>query len=230
MHKISDNVAKVQSRIQKAEQEYHREPGSVQLIAVSKTKPFTDIRTAYACGLTHFAENYVQEALDKIEKLKDLAITWHFIGPIQSNKTRIIAENFSWIHSLDRYKIAHRLSEQRPVALPPLQVCLQVNISEEESKSGIAPNELEDIYRQIADLPNLTVRGLMAIPEPCADFDKQRKIFAELAAYLRELAALQKTQAKLDTLSIGMSADLEAAIAAGSTMVRIGTDIFGART
>lgn len=230
MHKISDNVAKVQSRIQKAELEYHRAAGSVQLIAVSKTKPFTEIRIAYACGLTHFAENYIQEALEKIDKLKDLAITWHFIGPIQSNKTRLIAENFSWLHSLDRYKIAHRISEQRPPTLPPLQVCLQVNISGEATKSGIAPHQLQEIYAQISALPNLTVRGLMAIPEPCADFDRQRKVFAQLADYLRELAALPIPSAKLDTLSMGMSADLEAAIAAGATMVRIGTDIFGARS
>ncbi len=230
MYKISDNIAKVQARIRKAELDYHREPGSVQLIAVSKTKSADEIRSAYDCGLNNFAENYLQEALDKMRVLQDLAITWHFIGPIQSKKTRHVAENFDWVHSIDRYKVAARLSEQRPNNLPPLKICLQVNISNESSKSGFSVAELPSIFDAVAELPQLQLRGLMAIPKKCANLTQQRKVFAQVASSLRELALTKKPKIALNTLSMGMSNDLEAAIAAGSTMVRIGTDIFGPRS
>ncbi|MFG1488153.1 YggS family pyridoxal phosphate-dependent enzyme, partial [Oceanospirillum sp. HFRX-1_2] len=171
-------------------------------------------------------ENYLQESLDKQQELADLDIIWHFIGPIQSNKTRAIAENFQWVHSVDRLKVARRLSEQRPAELPPLNICLQVNISAEASKSGITVDELPELAREVAALPNLTLRGLMAIPAPADTLDAQRK---PLAALRQAMEAIKAEHPQLDTLSMGMSGDLEAAIAEGSTMVRIGTAIFGAR-
>ncbi|MCP1641658.1 pyridoxal phosphate enzyme (YggS family) [Pseudomonas citronellolis] len=190
---------------------------------MSKTKPAADIREAHAAGLDDFGENYLQEALGKQVELADLALTWHFIGPIQSNKTRPIAEHFHWVHSVDRLKVAERLSAQRPADLPPLNVCLQVNVSGEDSKSGCAPEELPALARAVAALPNLKLRGLMAIPEPTEDIAAQRAAFARL----REL--LTALNLGLDTLSMGMSHDLEAAIAEGATWVRIGTALFGAR-
>ncbi|MCP1724003.1 pyridoxal phosphate enzyme (YggS family) [Pseudomonas citronellolis] len=190
---------------------------------MSKTKPAADIREAHAAGLDDFGENYLQEALGKQVELADLALTWHFIGPIQSNKTRPIAEHFHWVHSVDRLKVAERLSAQRPAHLPPLNVCLQVNVSGEASKSGCAPEELPALARAVAALPNLKLRGLMAIPEPTEDVAAQRAAFARL----REL--LTALNLGLDTLSMGMSHDLEAAIAEGATWVRIGTALFGAR-
>lgn len=223
MSTIAENIAKVRVRIREAEQAKNRTPNSVQLLAVSKTKPAADIREAYACGLIDFGENYLQEALGKQAELADLPLTWHFIGPIQSNKTRPIAEHFHWVHSVDRLKVAQRLSEQRPAHLPPLNVLLQVNVSGEDSKSGCSPEELPALAQAISQLPHLKLRGLMAIPEPTEDVAAQHAAFARL----REL--MQALNLGLDTLSMGMSHDLEAAIGEGATWVRIGTALFGAR-
>jgi len=223
MSTIAENIAKVRVRIREAEQAKNRTPDSVQLLAVSKTKPAAAIREAFACGLADFGENYLQEALLKQAELADLPLTWHFIGPIQSNKTRPIAEHFDWVHSVDRLKVAQRLSEQRPANLPPLNVLLQVNVSGEDSKSGCSPAELPALAQAVAQLPHLKLRGLMAIPEPTEDAAAQHAAFARL----REL--MQALNLGLDTLSMGMSHDLEAAIGEGATWVRIGTALFGAR-
>lgn len=223
MSTIAENIAKVRVRIREAEQAKNRTPDSVQLLAVSKTKPAADIREAFACGLADFGENYLQEALAKQAELADLALTWHFIGPIQSNKTRPIAEHFQWVHSVDRLKVAQRLSEQRPANLPPLNVLLQVNVSGEDSKSGCSPEELPALAQAVAQLPHLKLRGLMTIPEPTEDVAAQHAAFARL----REL--MHALNLGLDTLSMGMSHDLEAAIDEGATWVRIGTALFGAR-
>ncbi|ELR65320.1 Putative protein YggS [Photobacterium marinum] len=202
----------------------------MQLLAVSKTKPITAIEEAIAAGQFAFGENYVQEGVEKVQHFSSHqqadSLSWHFIGPIQSNKTRLIAEHFDWVHSIDRAKIARRLSEQRPADMPPLNVLLQINTSSEASKSGIAFEDLEALADEIAAMPNLVLRGLMSIPERADDYDSQYAAFKSLAD------AKEKLQAKhpqLDTLSMGMSGDMEAAIAAGSTIVRIGTAIFGAR-
>ena len=196
------------------------------LIAVSKTHPAEMVRAAAAAGQRNFGENYVQEALAKIAALSDLPLAWHFIGPIQSNKTRAIAEAFHWVHSVDREKIAVRLSEARPAHLPPLNVCIEVNVSGEASKSGVAPEALAALAKRVSLLPRLSLRGLMAIPEPTPDAELQRRCFRAL----RELKdALVGEGLALDTLSMGMSADLETAIAEGATMVRVGTAIFGER-
>jgi pyridoxal phosphate enzyme (YggS family) len=223
MSTIADNILQVSSRIQAATQAAHRDEHSVQLLAVSKTKPAEALREAYAAGLRDFGENYLQEALSKQLELADLPLIWHFIGPIQSNKTRAIAEHFAWVHSVDRLKIAQRLSEQRPADLPPLNICIQVNVSGEDSKSGCTPADLPALATAISDLPRLKLRGLMAIPEPTEDRAAQDAAFA----------AVQSLQASLnlplDTLSMGMSHDLESAIAQGATWVRIGTALFGAR-
>ncbi len=223
MSTIADNILQVSSRIQAATQAAHREEHSVQLLAVSKTKPAEALREAYAAGLRDFGENYLQEALGKQLELADLPLIWHFIGPIQSNKTRAIAEHFAWVHSVDRLKIAQRLSEQRPAELPPLNICIQVNVSGEDSKSGCTPADLPALAQAISELPRLKLRGLMAIPEPTDDRAAQDAAFA----------AVQSLQASLnlplDTLSMGMSHDLESAIAQGATWVRIGTALFGAR-
>ena len=223
MSTIAENIAKVRVRIREAEQAKNRTPGSVQLLAVSKTKPAAAIREAYAEGLADFGENYLQEALLKQVELADLPLTWHFIAPIQSNKTRPIAEHFHWVHSVDRLKVAQRLSEQRPANLPPLNVLLQVNVSGEDSKSGCSPEELPALAQAISQLPHLKLRGLMAIPEPTEDVAAQHAVFARL----REL--MHALNLGLDTLSMGMSHDLEAAIGEGATWVRIGTALFGAR-
>ncbi|WPP44273.1 YggS family pyridoxal phosphate-dependent enzyme [Pseudomonas sp. AN-1] len=223
MSTIPDNIAKVRTRIREAEQAGGRAAGSVQLLAVSKTKPPAALREAFACGQRDFGENYLQEALAKQAELADLDLAWHFIGPIQSNKTRPLAEHFAWVHSVDRLKIAERLSAQRPANLPPLNVCLQVNVSGETSKSGCSPEELPALAAAVAALPNLCLRGLMAIPEPTPDVAAQRAAFARLRA-LRDSLPLP-----LDTLSMGMSDDLEAAIAEGASWVRIGSALFGAR-
>jgi len=196
------------------------------LMAVSKKQPADAVRRAADEGLRDFGENYLQEALEKIQALSDLHLRWHFIGPIQSNKTRAIAEHFEWVHSVDREKIARRLSEQRPPGLPPLQLCLQVNISGEDSKSGVSPEDTLALADAIASMPRLQLRGLMAIPEASEDPECQRRAFARLR---ETLLSLQGKYPELDTLSMGMSGDLEAAIAEGSTIVRIGTDIFGPR-
>jgi len=223
---IAKNLTQIQQNISQYCQKYHRNPQDVRLLAVSKTKPSEDIRAAFNAGQVCFGENYLQESIDKIHELADLQIEWHFIGAIQSNKTREIAENFSWVHSVDRLKIAHRLSQQRPDSLPPLNICLQVNISNESSKSGFNINDIESAVNEIIKLPNIHLRGLMAIPAKADSFAGQRAIFSEMKILLRNL---HSQHAQLDTLSMGMSGDMEAAIAEGSTMIRIGTAIFGAR-
>jgi pyridoxal phosphate enzyme (YggS family) len=223
MSTIAENIAKVRERIREAAQAFQRDPETVGLLAVSKTKPAQAVREAHASGQIDFGENYLQEALAKQTELADLPLTWHFIGPIQSNKTKAIAEHFDWVHSVDRLKIAQRLSEQRPASLPPLNICLQVNVSGEASKSGCAPEELAELAQAVTQLPRLRLRGLMTIPEPSDDPQAQR----EPLARLRQLR--DSLDPDLDTLSMGMSQDLEAAIAEGATWVRIGTALFGAR-
>jgi len=223
MSTIADNISLVRERIRAAAQAVQRDESSVHLLAVSKTKPAQAVREAYAAGTRDFGENYLQEALGKQLELTDLPLSWHFIGPIQSNKTRAIAENFAWVHSVDRLKIAQRLSEQRPAELPPLNICIQVNVSGEASKSGCTPADLPALAQAISVLPRLKLRGLMAIPEPTDDRAEQDAAFATV----RNLQA--SLNLPLDTLSMGMSHDLESAIAQGATWVRIGTALFGAR-
>ena len=224
---IPENLERLRTRISRLEQEYGREPGSVQLLAASKAKEPELIRMARDCGQLHFAENYVQEALAKISSLADAGITWHFIGPIQSNKTRVLAEQFDWVHTVDRSKIAQRLHEQRPAAKPPLNVLLQVNVSNEASKSGISLVELPELAAEVASHSRLKLAGLMTIPAPTSDFVAQRQAFAILRAARTTLQNLGHVTCQ--HLSMGMSADFEAAIAEGATMIRIGTDIFGPR-
>ena len=226
MTTIASNLQAVHHAISTAAAVAGRHPSEVKLLAVSKTFAADALREAYHAGQTCFAESYVQEALDKIAALRDLAIEWHYIGPIQSNKTRAIAENFSWVHSVDRLKIAERLSEQRPAHLPPLQLCLQINISREASKSGVSPGESGALAHAIAKLPGLKLRGLMAVPAPCDDIAEQRLPFAQLRKLRDEL---NRQGLQMDTLSMGMSHDFAAAIAEGATIVRIGTAIFGDR-
>ena len=223
---IADNLKHVQAQIERACQAAGRSVGSVRLLAVSKTWGPEAVRAAQAAGQTAFGENYIQEAVDKIEALKDLALEWHCIGPIQSNKTRLVAEHFDWVHSVDRLKIAKRLSEQRPDHLPPLQVCIQVNVDGGETKSGVSPQELPALAQAVATLPRLQLRGLMTIPEPAETDAQMRAVHAQAKTLLE---ALRQQGLSLDTLSMGMSADMEAAIAEGSTMVRVGTAIFGKR-
>ncbi|MDA7418895.1 YggS family pyridoxal phosphate-dependent enzyme [Xenophilus arseniciresistens] len=228
MTTIGDQLQQVRARIHQACAIAGRDAAQVQLLAVSKTFGPEAVRAAHAAGQRAFGENYVQEALDKIAALQDLRaeLEWHCIGPLQSNKTRPVAENFDWVHSVDRLKIAERLSAQRPEGLPPLQLCLQVNVDGGANKSGVAPAELPALARAVAALPRVRLRGLMAIPEPAEGFEAQRALFARVAGLLDRL---RSEGLVLDTLSLGMSADLEAAIAAGSTMVRVGTAIFGQR-
>ncbi|MDN6318800.1 MAG: YggS family pyridoxal phosphate-dependent enzyme [Marinobacter sp.] len=230
MGSIADNLGGVTRLIQKATLQAGRKPGSVNLLAVSKTRSAEELREAVAAGQRAFGENYLQEALDKIEALTDLAdIDWHFIGPIQSNKTRQIASAFSWVHSVDRLKVARRLSEQRETDLPPLNICLQVNINNEQSKSGCKPEELPELVSEISKLPGLSLRGLMAIPDPDQAEPALRASFHRLANALNELKQTCPAAGPLDTLSMGMSGDLELAIAEGATWVRIGTSVFGKR-
>jgi len=220
------NIAKVQQRIRAAEKKYLRAEHSVHLLAVTKTRPASVIRQAAAAGLSDFGENYLQEALDKQAQLDDLNLQWHFIGPIQSNKTRAIAEHFSWVHSVDRVKIAQRLNDQRPEHLPALNICLQLNISAEANKSGVSTADLASLATAVAAMPRLRLRGLMAIPRASDDPEEQQAAFALVkTAFIK----LQQTHTDMDTLSMGMSKDMDAAIAEGSTMVRIGTDLFGVR-
>lgn len=226
MNPIAQQLEHVRARIAHAETQYGRAPGSVRLIAVSKAVPPEAIRAAHAAGQIRFGESYAQEAIGKIAVLRDLDIEWHFIGPIQSNKTREIAEQFVWVHSVDRLKIAQRLNDQRPPHAAPLNVCIQVNISGEVTKSGVAPDGVEDLARAIAALPRLKLRGLMAIPAPHDNFAQQRAALEPLRALYDRLRA---NGFALDTLSMGMSDDLEAAISEGATLVRVGTAIFGAR-
>jgi pyridoxal phosphate enzyme (YggS family) len=230
MSSIEENLQQVRQRITRSCHDAGRPEQSVTLLAVTKTFGATQLRRAHAAGQRDFGENYVQEALAKIEALADLRaqMCWHLIGPLQSNKTRVVAEQFDWVHSVDRLKIAQRLAEQRPAGLPPLQLCLQVNISGEASKSGLLPGEVAAVAQAVAQLPDerVRLRGLMAIPEPADSFDAQR---VPHRALREKLAALNDGGLGLDTLSMGMSADLEAAVAEGATIVRIGTAIFGAR-
>lgn len=225
---ISDNLQAIRHRIADAARACGRDPADILLLAVSKTKPDADIIAAHAAGQTAFGENYVQEGCDKAQRLGEagLALDWHFIGPLQSNKTRQVATWFDWVHSVDREKIAARLSEQRDPHRPPLNLCIQVNVSGETSKSGVAPDEVAALADAMAVLPRLALRGLMAIPEPTDDVALQRRRFAHLRQLKDDLNARGH---RLDTLSMGMSQDLEAAIAEGATIVRIGTALFGAR-
>lgn len=226
MSSTEHNLQQVRQRISAAAQQCGRDPQEITLLAVSKTKPASAVQEAAAAGQRCFGENYVQEGVDKIQLLANPALVWHFIGPLQSNKSRLVAENFAWCHTVDRLRIATRLNEQRPAELPPLNVLIQVNISDEQSKSGIALADLPALALEITRLPRLTLRGLMAIPAPEADYDRQLAVCRQMAAAFHQL---QQDYPGVDTLSLGMSDDMDAAIAAGSTMVRIGTAIFGAR-
>jgi pyridoxal phosphate enzyme (YggS family) len=232
MSLIRQNLQAITATIVATVQESGRSPDAVRLLAVSKTFGPEAVLEAVEAGQRAFGENYLQEGVDKIQAVQQAlggsgpALEWHFIGPIQSNKTRPIAEHFAWVHTVEREKIAQRLSEQRPAGLAPLQICLQVNISGEASKSGVTPQEVAALAHKVAALPNLTLRGLMAIPEPAEDFDQQRAAFAQLRTLYDQLRA---DGLALDTLSMGMSADLRAAIVEGATIVRVGSAIFGAR-
>ncbi|MWN32435.1 YggS family pyridoxal phosphate-dependent enzyme [Gilliamella sp. Pra-s65] len=230
MNTVRDNLLTIRSTIQKITEKCERDPNTIELIAVSKTKPVTLIKQAIDAGQLSFGENYVQEGVEKILHFKqthpNTPLTWHFIGPLQSNKSKLVAEHFDWMHTIDRFKIAKRLNDQRPTSMAKLNVLIQVNISQEASKSGILPNEVADLAKQILTLPNLNLRGLMAIPEIENDFDKQLHVFIKMQELLH---SLQADYPFMDTLSMGMSNDMQAAIIAGSTMVRIGTAIFGAR-
>lgn len=227
MTDICDNIRIVKDRIHTAARRFGRPPQSVSLLAVSKTWPEQAVREAWRCGQRAFGENYVNELIDKARLLAELNIEWHFIGHLQSNKSRAVAETAAWVHGIDRYSIAQRLSRQRGADRVPLQVCLQVNLSAEPSKSGVQPDQALPLLHMVRDLPNLQVRGLMSIPEPATDFAAQRAAFARL----RELFDNANREGlHLDTLSMGMSGDLEAAVAEGATIVRVGTAIFGERT
>lgn len=226
MTSVAENLQQLDEQIREYEQRYGRNANSVNLLAVSKQQSIEKIRAAAAAGARDFGENYLQEAESKIAALADLQLCWHFIGPIQSNKTRLIATLFDWVHSVDREKIARRLSEQRPPQMSPLNVCVQVNLSGEASKSGVSLADCATLCDQIALLPGLKLRGLMAIPAPISGLSEQRRAFAPLADLFQQL---QRLHPDMDTLSLGMSNDFEAAIAEGSTMVRLGTAIFGPR-
>jgi pyridoxal phosphate enzyme (YggS family) len=223
---VSANWVQVRKRIELACLAVGRSPDAVKLLAVSKTKSAEAVREAHAAGQMAFGENYIQEGVDKIAALADLSLEWHCIGPIQSNKTKLVAENFAWVHSIDRFKIAERLSAQRPANLPPLQVCLQVNVDGGSNKSGVSPDELLALAQAVAKLPRLQLRGIMTIPEPAETECAARKVHHEAKALFDSLNA---ADLRVDTLSMGMTGDLEAAIAEGSTCVRVGTAIFGAR-
>ena len=224
---VSDNLVQVRKRIALASQAVGRSPEAVKLLAVSKTMPAQAVREAYAAGQLAFGENYIQEGVDKIASLADLPLEWHCIGPIQSNKTKLVAENFAWVHSIDRLKIAERLSAQRPSHLSPLQVCLQVNVDGGSNKSGLAPEELLALAQAVAKLPHLQLRGIMTIPEPAETEVEARAVHHQAKTLFDNL---NHAGLKLDTLSMGMTSDLEAAVAEGSTCVRVGTAIFGARS
>lgn len=226
MSQIGDKLQIIGANINQFAMKYQRNPDEIKLLAVSKKHPVSMVREAFDAGQRAFGENYVQELLDKADALADLPIEWHFIGPLQSNKTRKIAQTASWAHTIDRLKIAKRLNEQRPDELPPLSVCMQINVSGEASKSGVSFNELPELAAGISQLENLKLRGLMAIPAPENDFLKQREAFAQVREAQQSLI---KQGFQLDTLSMGMSNDMEAAIAEGATIVRIGTAIFGKR-
>ncbi|WP_182057859.1 YggS family pyridoxal phosphate-dependent enzyme [Pantoea sp. ME81] len=227
MTSIEHNLQQVRERIATAAARCGRAPEEITLLAVSKTKPASAVAEAIAAGQQAFGENYVQEGVEKVAELAAHPdLQWHFIGPLQSNKSRLVAENFAWCHTVDRERIAHRLNDQRPAALPPLNVLIQVNISDENSKSGIMLEAIPALAAQIAALPRLRLRGLMAIPAPESDYDRQFAVCQQMADAFN---ALKQDYPDVDTLSLGMSDDMDAAIAAGSTMVRIGTAVFGAR-
>lgn len=226
MTTIADKLEAVRARIAAACAAAGRDPSEVTLLAVSKTFGPDAVRQAHAAGQAAFGENYIQEAVAKIEALRELPLQWHCLGPIQSNKTRLVAQHFDWVHSVDRLRIAQRLSEQRPAGLAPLQVCLQVNVDGGATKSGVAPHEVSALAHAVARLPRLRLRGLMGLPEPAPDFAAACTVHRQARALFEQL---QAEGLPLDTLSLGMTADLEAAIHAGSTMVRVGTAIFGQR-
>ena len=226
MTMIANNLQQLRARLQQACTQAGRAPQEVTLLAVSKTFAADAVAQAYAAGQHAFGENYIQEAIEKIAALDHLPLQWHCIGPIQSNKTRLVAEHFDWVHTVDRLKIAQRLSEQRPPHLAPLQVCIQVNVDGGPTKSGVAPQDALALARQVAVLPRLQLRGLMCIPEPAPDFVAACAVFARARSLFDSVIA---AGVPLDTLSMGMSADLEAAVASGSTMVRVGSAIFGKR-
>jgi pyridoxal phosphate enzyme (YggS family) len=223
---LANNIAKLRERVRFSAGKSQFSNGDVTVVAVSKTRPAQDIRAAHACGLTDFGESYLQEALQKISALQDLHLVWHFIGPVQANKTAAIATHFDWVHSVDRIRVAKRLNEQRPPQLPPLQVCLQVNISGEDSKSGVSLDELPQLARAVLALSRLRLRGLMAIPAAEANSRQQQESFRRMREALAQLRCLAPD---LDTLSMGMSEDMEVAIMAGATIIRVGTAIFGPR-
>ncbi len=226
MNNIEKNLAGIHQQIEQTAIDYNRPAGDITLLAVSKKKPASDIRLAYQSGQVDFGENYLQEAQLKIAELTDLDIVWHFIGPIQSNKTKSLATSFDWVHCVDRVKIAQRLNDQRPESMPPLNICIQVNVDLETSKSGVIPAEVMGLAEGLRNMPNIRLRGLMAIPAQRVDFESQRKPFKLLASLLEDL---QQQDFECDTLSMGMSHDMQAAIAEGSTLLRIGTAIFGER-
>ena len=230
MNTVQDNLLNIKNEIAEIAKKCERDPNTIQLIAVSKTKPVEQVIEAINAGQLAFGENYVQEGVEKIQyfekNMPNNDLKWHFIGPLQSNKSKLVAEHFDWMHTIDRFKIAQRLSDQRPNHMAKLNVLIQVNISQEASKSGVKPEEVADLVKQIVTLPNLNLRGLMAIPEIENDYDKQFNVFTKMQQLLQ---SLQKDYPFMDTLSMGMSGDMQAAIVAGSTMVRIGTAIFGAR-
>ena len=226
MADIEHNLGKLLSRIRELELLYGRTPGSVKLLAVSKTRTVEEIKSAMACGQYHFGENYMQEALAKIRAINNPRITWHFIGPIQANKTGPVAEHFSWVHSIDRLKIARRLNAMRPPDKPPLNFCIQLNISHEQTKSGISPERLSEFLAALGEFPRLRLRGLMTMPELTDDFQTQRHSFRKLYEYYTHL---NNDDLSMDTLSMGTTTDMEAAIAEGATVLRIGTAIFGPR-
>lgn len=226
MNSIAERIKEVRNEIARVCEQYQRKQNSVKLIAVSKTKPAADITSAYHAGQRDFGENYVQEAIAKIMQLSEYDITWHFIGPIQSNKTRDIAEHFAWVHSVDRAKIARRLAQQRPAEMPPLNVLIQVNIDDDQAKAGVAPEEVAELAAVINDLPQIQLRGLMTIPAVQSEPSASASSFAAMQRLFLELQSQYK---QVDTLSMGMSADWPYAVAAGATMIRIGTAVFGAR-
>ena len=229
MSTIENNITALQKRIQQAASDAGRNPEDIQLLAVTKTRNSAQISSAISAGVHCFGENYLQEAIGKIGQFNDTRLDWHFIGPLQSNKTRQAAENFTWVHTVDRIKIAQRLSIQRPDNMPALNICLQINIDNESSKSGFNQDQAIEVAATIAQLPKLKLRGLMAIPRPRSTYKEQRQPFAQLRSLMQQINSGLDNSQKLDTLSMGMSADLEAAIAEGATLVRVGTDIFGAR-
>ncbi len=227
MKSLHERLQRVRGEIADAERRFGRDAGSVKLLAVSKTRDHADVLSMLQLGQSDFGENYVQEALEKILRLDEQPLTWHFIGPVQSNKTSQIARHFHWVHSVDRVKIAARLNEARPPEMPPLNICIQVNIDAESSKSGVAPGEVAPLAEQLLPLSRLSLRGLMALPAPAKDFATQRQAFMKLRSLQERLI---HTGYQLDTLSMGTTNDMQAAIAEGATLVRIGTALFGPRT